>query len=506
MDSISSSNSNLSEEEKNWLLKMYCRPNIDEENELIFGPLKKDYTFNRDSEIGIQNISLQRLEERKLLIFPRIHKGNMFTISDMGKRFCANLINQKIRKQKAHFVEKMETFPDRAISCIVNRIFLKRQQKYNIYDHLTIEENFDSSKPFFDIYEDSFGQNIILPKNIRSFNDFREVLLIDKRMKKLFDAFQDHLKSSGLLIKINNQYWCPPEVLDFLSYHYENKNNLNWKQEKSLGFFYFFWAYEKRFNQLEKSLNLQLGNLMVFDSESEPLFDMVSKLGITKNEIFSIFNDMKYNSIVDKLESSILILGEEMLFEIKNHGKYFEFIKSEFLMPVVDSLLETKMEKLLNSEESDILEFKSSLYWDFRQKKVNKNLKKEILRVIVSFLNNKKKEKKLLLGVADDKTILGIERDLQEWGHGSRDLFEQTLSNLICDYIGPQFHDYIDIEYVEKDGKTICEITVRFSSKQPAYLKGKNGFEFWLKVKNRKKLLDSKEVVEYVTKTWNVST
>ena len=160
------------------------------------------------------------------------------------------------------------------------------------------------------------------------------------------------------------------------------------------------------------------------------------------------------------------------------------------------------LDQLIISEESEILEFKESLKWDNKKGQANKDLPREIMREIVAFLNNTSNKKILLIGVSDDHTIKGIDKDLKTWCHGSRDVFEQTLANFICKYIGPEYDGYIHTQYLQKNKKTICALSIEFSYHDPAFYRGDKGNEFWLRVKNTKQTLDSKAATNYIMKTW----
>lgn len=63
----------------------------------------------------------------------------------------------------------------------------------------------------------------------------------------------------------------------------------------------------------------------------------------------------------------------------------------------------------------------------------------------------------LLIGVKDDGSIFGIERDLTLIGD-SRDEFEQTLINLVSEEIGPSLSHYYRIRFVEVEGKVVCVV------------------------------------------------
>ncbi len=88
----------------------------------------------------------------------------------------------------------------------------------------------------------------------------------------------------------------------------------------------------------------------------------------------------------------------------------------------------------LKSGESSILEFKSSVRWDYYQERVNKDLEQVIVKTIAAFMNTEGGT--LLIGVNDDGEIIGIEKDINTLRKKNNDGFELLLNNLISEYMG----------------------------------------------------------------------
>ncbi|MDR3468137.1 MAG: putative DNA binding domain-containing protein [Xanthobacteraceae bacterium] len=66
--------------------------------------------------------------------------------------------------------------------------------------------------------------------------------------------------------------------------------------------------------------------------------------------------------------------------------------------------------ELVKLGESAVLEFKSTLQWDVVLKQLNKGLRKSCLKTIAAFMNSEGGT--LLIGVEDDGSILGLDKDL----------------------------------------------------------------------------------------------
>jgi len=129
----------------------------------------------------------------------------------------------------------------------------------------------------------------------------------------------------------------------------------------------------------------------------------------------------EYGSYAKKLESDLL----------KAHTQIQESQESTTKMEI--NFERIPIPDLINKGECYTVEFKSSLSWDFNKKQYSKELKIVIAKVLASFMNSKGGT--LLLGVKDDKTIAGLEKDLARL-HDSLDQFELTFTDLVNTYLG----------------------------------------------------------------------
>ncbi len=166
------------------------------------------------------------------------------------------------------------------------------------------------------------------------------------------------------------------------------------------------------------------------------------------------------------------------------------------------------VQEILKEEENRYLEFKSSLRWDYRQEKVNPELEKVIMKTIAAFGNTD--GGMLLIGVDDDKNILGLENDFQTLKKKDADYYEVHLRNLMHKLMGVKYvSKYIRTQFETLDGdKTICKIRV-ISAKEPLYLKypNKNGHmeeKFYVRSGNSSHEIKSiAEINDYINSKFN---
>lgn len=150
--------------------------------------------------------------------------------------------------------------------------------------------------------------------------------------------------------------------------------------------------------------------------------------------------------------------------------------------------------ELVGLGESAVLEFKSTLQWDVVQNQPNKALRKSCLKTIAAFMNTEGGT--LVIGVEDDGSIFGLEKDLGIVGN-SRDKFEQTIVNMICDEIGAALSHSFRIRFEEQVGKLVCVVEVDPVS-EGVFVKGEKGKEFFVRIGNTTRSLDPADTHNYL--------
>jgi hypothetical protein len=124
-------------------------------------------------------------------------------------------------------------------------------------------------------------------------------------------------------------------------------------------------------------------------------------------------------------------------------------------------------EDLILGGESKTLEFKSTLRWSLKEdRQDDKGVTHAALKTIAAFLNTEGGD--LLLGVADDKSIVGIETDRLD----SDDKFMRHLIQVVRNGLGDRAGSCVDPKTQIVQGKTVCVVSCR-RSPEPVFLKWK---------------------------------
>ncbi len=154
-----------------------------------------------------------------------------------------------------------------------------------------------------------------------------------------------------------------------------------------------------------------------------------------------------------------LIPEEKLLWKIEN---YEDFLKerrkllAKGLNDFLNNITETEENEiklsiidLINSEENDNLEFKSTLSWNLKGKLKDKEIEKEVLKTISGF--NNKDGGTLLIGVDDEHNISGLDSDYNLANLKDKDKFELHLKNILRSRLK------IDNEYIARKIKISFE-------------------------------------------------
>ena len=122
---------------------------------------------------------------------------------------------------------------------------------------------------------------------------------------------------------------------------------------------------------------------------------------------------------------------------------------------------------MIKQGESKTLEFKSTLRWNLREnRKDDKLITHSVLKTIAAFLNTAGGD--LLIGVADNGSVTGIERDQFE----SDDEFMRHLAQAVRNGLGERASTCIDPKTQIVKGKTVCVVSCQ-RSPEPVLLRWK---------------------------------
>jgi hypothetical protein len=162
---------------------------------------------------------------------------------------------------------------------------------------------------------------------------------------------------------------------------------------------------------------------------------------------------------------------------------------------------EIPIEELIESGEHSFLEFKSTMRWNVRETKPDKKMEEIIIKTISAFSNAQ--GGRLLIGVADNGEILGLQDDYNSLREANKDYFEIHLNNLINSAFGKNFAPgTIRVHFPIINEEEICVIDIEAGNK-PLYIDvtSKDGLKqrkFFVRSGNSSQDLDIDEAASYI--------
>ena len=154
---------------------------------------------------------------------------------------------------------------------------------------------------------------------------------------------------------------------------------------------------------------------------------------------------------------------------------------------------------LITQGESATLEFKSSFRWDLRENKVNRALEAVILKTIAGYMNGNGGT--LLIGVADDGSIVGLDHDFRTLKKPDRDGFEQALMTAVATKLGGDACRFVHVVFHSLANKDVCRVIVT-PTRRPVYLKDGDAPRLYVRTGVSTRELNVQEAVNYTSERW----
>ena len=218
--------------------------------------------------------------------------------------------------------------------------------------------------------------------------------------------------------------------------------------------------------ELNERFGLELGpehrvtlGQMMEKLEGDPALDAAARVN-TRDNVRLTF-DHKVGEVIQEIVDSSFDLYKR----ITDDRAFGEVIRDLLFDQYLHS--HRNAEELIKRGESKTLEFKSTLRWNLvEDRKDDKRVTHAALKTIAAFLNTEGGD--LLIGVADDGAVVGIERDRLE----NDDKFMRHLAQVVRNGLGDRAGTCIDPGIQIVDGKGVCVVSCQ-RSPEPVFLRWK---------------------------------
>jgi type I restriction enzyme R subunit len=156
-------------------------------------------------------------------------------------------------------------------------------------------------------------------------------------------------------------------------------------------------------------------------------------------------------------------------------------------------------EELIAKEEQFDVEFKSTARWNLREECKDKRMEDAIVKTVAGFLNTEGGT--LLIGVADDASIVGLDYDLPLVKPANADGFVNWLTTHLSGAIGKPAVMRTRARIDSFGDLLVCRVDVAASS-FPVHARMSGGDAFWVRMNNSTRQLTEPEAGVYTRDRW----
>jgi len=203
---------------------------------------------------------------------------------------------------------------------------------------------------------------------------------------------------------------------------------------------------------------------------------------------------------------------EESLWKIENYEEFLavrrERIADEF-NAFIDKLIRGEKEddgvdpeEIVSREEGKHLEFKETLLYHTYKESPDTELRAQAVKEICAFMNTEGGY--LVIGVSDDGTVKGIDRDLKLMDDDIQKFEEQLEQEAKNRFDSPTpFSVYVeDLQFPEINGKTVCIIPVNFRPNGPVYYRENEETRLPVRSGSSSRNLPADQISGYIDDRW----
>jgi hypothetical protein len=188
-----------------------------------------------------------------------------------------------------------------------------------------------------------------------------------------------------------------------------------------------------------------------------------------------------------------------IVLSIGGAGLYSNMQRRSERIEQLSAALESDLHTLIARGESANLEFKSSFRWDLRESKPNRALEAVVLKTLAGYMNGNGGT--LLIGVADDGAVVGLEQDYKTLKKQDRDGFEQVLMTGVASKMGADACQAVQIVFHSLENKEVCRVMVA-PMDRPVYVKDGDAPKLYVRTGVSTRELNVQEAINYTSSRW----
>lgn len=201
----------------------------------------------------------------------------------------------------------------------------------------------------------------------------------------------------------------------------------------------------------------------------------------------------------DRPRKTVFYAIAGMVLSLSAAGVFSSLTERQREIARLSSALEGDLRVLIAKGESANLEFKSSFRWDLKENKVNRALEGVVLKTLAGYMNGNGGT--LLIGVADDGSIVGLENDYKTLKKQDRDGFEQALMTAVATQLGGDACHSVQAVFQSLEQKDVCRV-IAAPAHRPVYLRSGEVPKLYVRTGVSTRELNVQDAVNYMDARW----
>ena len=165
----------------------------------------------------------------------------------------------------------------------------------------------------------------------------------------------------------------------------------------------------------------------------------------------------------------------------------------------LSAALEEDVRQTIAHGESANLEFKSTFRWDLKENRINRALESVVMKTLAGYMNGQGGT--LLIGVADDGSIVGLQHDYGTLKKQDRDGFEQVLMTAVASKLGADACRCVQAVFHTVEGQDVCRVIVT-AAHRPVYLRDGEAPKLYVRTGVSTRELNVQDAINYTEVRW----
>ena len=201
----------------------------------------------------------------------------------------------------------------------------------------------------------------------------------------------------------------------------------------------------------------------------------------------------------ERPKKTVFYAAVGMVLSLGGAAIYTSMVRRSEKILRLSAALEEDVSLAIARGESATLEFKSTFRRDLRENRVNRALESVVMKTLSGYMNSQGGT--LLIGVADDGSIVGLERDYSVLKKPDRDGFEQVLMTAVAGKLGGDACQNVQALFHSIDSKDVCRVIVT-PGHRPVYVREGDTLKLYVRTGVSTRELNVQEAINYTEVRW----